>query len=69
MFFQRDDALNDARAIAKNREEQLAGFAHVVKPAANRDGLSGEFAGLLDSDDWRCGRSVGLRLLVIRSSV
>ena len=26
-FFERDDALDDAGAVAKNREEQLAGFA------------------------------------------
>ena len=33
-FFERDDALDDAGAVAENRKEQLAGFALIVEPAA-----------------------------------
>src|SRR5580704_17011054 len=31
-FFERDDALDDAGAVAKDREEELAGFALIVEP-------------------------------------
>ena len=39
LVFQRDDALNRSRAVAKDREEQFPGFAQVVQPAAQRDFL------------------------------
>ncbi len=55
LFFQRDDALDDAGAVAKNREEEFSRFAQVVEPAANRDGLSGEVSGLFDVDDGHWG--------------
>ena len=44
IFLQRADALDDARAVAKNGEEKLAGFAKVIEPAANRDFLPVVFA-------------------------
>jgi hypothetical protein len=33
IFFQRDNTLDDAGAVAKDGEQQLAGFAQVVEPA------------------------------------
>ena len=45
------DALDDAGAVAKNREEQLAGFAHVVEPAADGDFLAVVFAGFFDGNN------------------
>ena len=57
IFFLGDDALDHAGAVAKNREEQLAGFTQVVKPSANRDAASGVLAGLFDGDDGRSGGS------------
>ena len=63
LLFVRDHALDNAGAVAKNREEQLAGFAQVVEPAANRHRFSGVLTGLVDGDDWRGVGSGGLRLL------
>ena len=34
LLFLRDHALDDAGAVAKNREQQLARFAQIVEPAA-----------------------------------
>ena len=51
IFFQRADTLDDAGAVAKNREQQFAGFAQVVEPAANRYFLPVVLACLLDRDD------------------
>ena len=49
-FFERNDALNNAGAVAENREEQLAGFALIVEPAADGDFLRVVFAGVFDVD-------------------
>jgi hypothetical protein len=54
IFFQGADTLDDAGAIAKDGENQLAGFANVVEPAANGDFLTVEFTGILNRD---CGHS------------
>jgi len=40
IFLERADALNDASAVPKDREDQLAGFADVVRAAAD-GGLPG----------------------------
>ena len=47
----RDDALDDAGAIAKLREEKFAAFAEVVEPSANGDGLALVFADFCDGAD------------------
>ena len=36
----RDDALDDARAVAKLRKQKFAAFAQVVEPAPKGDGLA-----------------------------
>ena len=53
MLLQRDDALHDAGAVAKNREKELAGFAHVVEPAANGDDAPACSAACSMAIDWR----------------
>ena len=50
VFFQRDDALDDAGAVAKNREEEFAGFALIVEPALDGDFLRVVFAGVFNVD-------------------
>src|SRR5215472_3019703 len=60
LLFERDYTLNDAGAVAKNREEELAGLAEVVEPAANFHALACELAGLFDGDG---GRGAGSRPL------
>src|SRR6266404_6202003 len=47
----RDYALDDAGAIAKLREEELAAFAEVVEPSADGDGLAFMGADLCDGAD------------------
>ena len=42
------DALDDAGAVAKDGEQQLAGFAEIVEPAADGDRLAVEFADFCD---------------------
>jgi hypothetical protein len=49
-FLEGDDALNDAGAVAKDREEELAGFAEIVEPALNCDFLRVVLAGVFDVD-------------------
>src|ERR1700730_13824902 len=63
LIFERDHALDNTCAVAKNREQKLAGFAQIVEPAANRDCLSCILAGLFYGDDWRGVGSGRLRLL------
>ena len=60
LLFLRDDALQQARAVAKNREQQLAGLALVVQPAADGDFLILMFGDAIDGDD---GHSVVISLL------
>src|SRR5215469_2755689 len=48
ILFQRADALNDAGAVAKDREEQLTGFAKVIEPSTNRDFLPVIFSCVFD---------------------
>jgi hypothetical protein len=45
------NALNDASAIAKDGEEQLAGFAKVVEPTTKGDFLPVMISRLIDRDD------------------
>ncbi len=54
LLFLRDHALQDAGAVAKNREEQLAGFALVIEPAADGDFLVQIFGDAIDGDDGHC---------------
>ena len=51
IFFQGADALNDAGAVAKNGEEQFAGFANIVEPAANGDFLAVVLACVFNRDN------------------
>src|SRR5271157_5362116 len=51
IFFQGADALNDAGTVAKDRKEELAGFAEVVEPAANGDFLAVVLACVFNGDD------------------
>ena len=44
-------ALDDAAAVAELREQQLAAFAQVVKPAANGDRLAFVLADVADRGD------------------
>ncbi len=46
-----DDALNNAAAVAENREQQFAALAQVVEPAANGDGLTFVLADFADGGD------------------
>ena len=48
LLLQRNDALDDARAVAKNREEQLARFAQIVEPSAKGDFLPHMLADMFD---------------------
>ncbi len=50
IFFERADALNDASAVPKDREDQLAGFANVVEPAADGDFLAVVFPCVFNGD-------------------
>ena len=50
LVFQRDDALDRSRAVAENGEEQFAGFAQVVQPAAQRDFLPVVLSDILNGD-------------------
>jgi len=50
IFLQRANALDDAGAVTKNREEQFARFPQIVKPALQRDFLPLVLACLLDGD-------------------
>ncbi len=45
----RHHALNDARAVAKLREQKLAALAQVIEPAAQRDGLAVVLSDFCDS--------------------
>src|SRR6266436_5176720 len=47
----RDYALDDAGAVAKLGEEELAAFAEVVEPSADGDGLAFVSADLCDGAD------------------
>ena len=47
----RDYSLNDAGAVAKLREEELAAFAEVVEPSADGDGLAFVFADFCNGAD------------------
>ena len=47
----RDYALDDAGAVAKLREEELAAFAEVVEPSADDDGLAFVVADFCDGAD------------------
>src|SRR5258706_13386357 len=47
----RDYALDNARAVAKLREQELAAFAEVVEPSANGDRLAFVGADLCDRAD------------------
>ena len=51
IFFEGADALNDAGAVAKDGEEEFAGFAKVVEPAANGDFLGVLFACVFNGND------------------
>src|SRR5271165_625786 len=50
IFLQRANTLDNARAIAKDGEDELARFANVVEPAADRDFLSVVFASVFNRD-------------------
>ena len=50
IFFQGADALNDAGAVAKDGEEEFAGFAEIVEPAADGDFLGVVLACEFDGD-------------------
>src|SRR5271169_1990973 len=47
----RDYALDDARAVAKLGEEELAAFAEIVEPSADGDGLAFVLADFCDGAD------------------
>src|SRR4029077_16403872 len=53
----RDYALDDARAVPKLREEELAAFAEVVEPSADGNGLAFVGADFCDAADW-CGHKI-----------
>ena len=44
------DALNDAAAVADEREDDLAGLAEIVKPACDLDGFADVRSGLVNFD-------------------
>ena len=46
-----DDALDGAGAVAEDGEEELAGGAQVVEPAAEGDGLANVLTKVSDGDD------------------
>ncbi len=50
IFLERANTLDNAGAVAKNREEQFARFPKVIEPALERDFLSVVLASLLDGD-------------------
>ena len=50
LVFQGDDALNRTRAVAEDGEEEFAGLAQIVQPAAQRDFLAVVLAHVLNSD-------------------
>ena len=50
LVFQRNDALDRSRAVAKNREKQFPGFAQIVQPAAQSDFLPVVFPHILNGD-------------------
>ncbi len=52
IFLLRDDSLDHAGAVAKNREEEFARFAQVVEPAANFYGAPNVLLRVLDGN---CG--------------
>ncbi len=52
----RHNALHRSGAIAKNWKQQLAAFAQVVKPAAQRDGLALKTAQFSNGGERRGGR-------------
>ena len=64
-YFRRDtglmgNSLDRSGPVAKDREEQFAAFAHVVKPAAQGDGLAlvrADFANCGNGRGDGCGRS------------
>src|SRR5258706_825344 len=47
----RDYTLDNARAVAKLREQELAAFSEIVKPSADGDGLAFVFAYFCDGAD------------------
>ena len=58
ILFQRTDALDDAGAVAEDREEQFAGFAQVIEPAFERNFLAVIPADLLDGDGGHLARFI-----------
>src|ERR1700683_4833156 len=51
LLFLRYDTLDHARAVAKNRKEELARFALVIKPALDRHRAIDMLSGMFDGDD------------------
>ena len=61
LLFLRDHALQNAGAVAKDGEEQLARFAQVVKPALHRHFFAGVLPGVFDVHYGRLGHDAHSR--------